>query len=1147
MSKNVYLEVVKIRKKVLSKKIKSTDFLKVKYSNDNYLKNVFINDKIISKYFFDVIDKNIKVDKYNSFFKSPYFFSTKYSTFYQELIWNCLVIQKYGHMINEYILEKQNFEQSFFLNNYKDSKETLESIENNFGVSLWGIENRLILEEFCGDKSSIRRIIKDYSLNEKNYATFLANKIGERITDNSSFEKYSDQIQREINESNIPVEMKFFSYFWLDFHNFPENDESKKNILIIGSKTSLIDRYNIVVRMLQGMCQEHGHDSILRKCLEILSEVDDYRLEKISILAGINKKMKLKKEDIIFNSILDNYTNSEYELAVNGSERFLTSISNNFKPIEIYVKSKFLLGDTNNNLEFFPNFPLLKHASESYHQILSKSEKYYESIRNLLIITRKLGASDWAINVFDTLFFEIDSKVEHAGEKRFLNSYLNTIEDIKFLANVRGTEEYLSRFPKESATVKLWRYYQGLDDTLEIGEKSSYRKIVYEAKRIQNLQNKGFGYYIDELLKELKSIREQQTGYKNSQLDYFKEKIIFELYKMLVADKDAQTALKIVIDSYLEKPVNIHSFELNNLKNLIEHLRNEDELIGNIDVPIFMKLIESDSLSYFFENFCYLNIITEPSKISTDKFSQTRLIYFLDEVCNIEVLTNQVLIFDSFEEVLEERLKVLRELIRLNPNGERKYTEEISRISQDKLLKNLLKKVNQSKLFVDVNRIWNDKKDLIIESIKKYIDADTVELRYYSLKNNEEILLEEITSDTNSEIVYFLYESPKEKELKNVVSEILDYFVTDNEYGLDTYLSTRIRHGTLQGQLRSPFQKNNLITTRINDQSNQYVENTFINNIIEGDVKTLNKIFSDFSNEIDLLIEDVKTNWMQIKIKNKTPEGMFDYSEISHRMNKLYKVLENENNPKLIFDGVIQFLWDETELNLSRIRSKLRGELSESFIQKLTELQKSLYDANYDKTLINGKISQCKTDVQLSIDEVSSWFERVDASDDTKVNSIQILELCKIIRENISPDFHNIDFEICGHEELLMSSRELPFYVDIILILIDNALKHSQLDVKELKLEINLKKEGESIVIYSMNNFNSTNSDEVLESARKIEETIEISKRQANSLVKKEGGSGYSKIYKIIRYDLQKQPDIMITVSEDKFYSRVVLEEVGRY
>ena len=80
-----------------------------------------------------------------------------------------------------------------------------------------------------------------------------------------------------------------------------------------------------------------------------------------------------------------------------------------------------------------------------------------------------------------------------------------------------------------------------------------------------------------------------------------------------------------------------------------------------------------------------------------------------------------------------------------------------------------------------------------------------------------------------------------------------------------------------------------------------------------------------------------------------------------------------------------------------------------------------------------------------------------------------------------------------------------------------------------------------------MNNFNSTNSDEVLESAKNIEKTIEISKRQANSLVKKEGGSGYSKIYKIIRYDLQKQPDIIITVSEDKFCSRVVLEEVGRY
>ena len=417
-------------------------------------------------------------------------------------------------------------------------------------------------------------------------------------------------------------------------------------------------------------------------------------------------------------------------------------------------------------------------------------------------------------------------------------------------------------------------------------------------------------------------------------------------------------------------------------------------------------------------------------------------------------------------------------------------------------------------------------------------------MRYYNL-NKKEVLLEDMGKLDNEEIFYFIFETPKEKELRNVLNEILDFFLSNNEYGLDTYLSTRIRHGTLQGQLRSPFQKNNLITTRKSDKSDEYIANDIMLKRINGNAKSINKIFSDFSYKIDSLIEDVKKNWMQIKINEKNPQGMFDFDDLDLSFEELYSNVSSESSPKIIFELIIQHLWDETEKSLERIRERLKKELCDQFIELLTKLQEDLANEQTgDNTFVNRKISECKTDVQLSIDEVSSWFERVDPSDDMKVTSFELLELCKRIRVNISPEFSNVNFVSNGDEQILLSGRELPYYVDILLILIDNSIKHSSLELEELNVEMYIENtENGNIKITVSNNFNNNILNEISESIEVIKNKLSSSKKQSSELVKVEGGSGYLKIYKVIKYDLEAKPIIDVSQKDNIFFSQI---EIGR-
>jgi hypothetical protein len=91
-----------------------------------------------------------------------------------------------------------------------------------------------------------------------------------------------------------------------------------------------------------------------------------------------------------------------------------------------------------------------------------------------------------------------------------------------------------------------------------------------------------------------------------------------------------------------------------------------------------------------------------------------------------------------------------------------------------------------------------------------------------------------------------------------------------------------LRHGTLQGQLRSPFEENRLILQRRPDGKG-YAENDYwpralgILNL-DDRAQRLHELLSDFSQSIDDTILKVKDQFLHISTESKKRMGLFDYS-----------------------------------------------------------------------------------------------------------------------------------------------------------------------------------------------------------------------------------------------------------------------------
>ncbi len=111
-----------------------------------------------------------------------------------------------------------------------------------------------------------------------------------------------------------------------------------------------------------------------------------------------------------------------------------------------------------------------------------------------------------------------------------------------------------------------------------------------------------------------------------------------------------------------------------------------------------------------------------------------------------------------------------------------------------------------------------------------------------------------------------------------MVSLVLTEFPLSTTHGLDCYLSMRVRHGTLSGQLRSPLEEQHLITQR-ESGSQEYKPNEYWpNRLPEVSPERRSKVeerLSTFSKSYDDFIDRIANKLIQIRSKDK-PEGLFD-------------------------------------------------------------------------------------------------------------------------------------------------------------------------------------------------------------------------------------------------------------------------------
>jgi len=1132
------------------------------------LTHSLIQKSIQGKYFnlkkdltnFDIsfIRNSIEIDGYKKFINTGKKFPNKFNLlgnnlvkakdfekgtlvfkdFDSEFFWAKCIIQENIEKINIFLKLKEEYSLRFLYGEIEEAEKILDSIEAEFGQSLWLIKNKLSfyqetmgLEKNKSYTSSLKKHLKNGSL-----AKYIIHWLSIRNESNVSIYRFNNQIEIALSRLTKDSFKEFIIYHLFERENLSPDELIQ--VLRLSYSFSIIDYYECFVSLLKSICvnsSENSNGSKVKNFLETNVELYDLRLENIALLYDINNE-----------SIKDLHNVDIYDKIIAG--KINKEIVNNLKSkknvnLNIIFYCYELLVMCRDEIDFNPD-NMLGRILYSLNQIINRGingcQKEYIYLQKIIINNSSLN---WAspiklilnkenmspknhINDLSTDVLNIECihplALEFISDSLFLNKYSEKCLEI----NKNKTSVLYSIALKEARDVicsgeNISIYYQQYFNSLVSYLNSRFDDAIQYAKELKKHNKPFFNRKANSLISYSYLKKEDYKSLCEFSVDvYLKDKNQFpflpleELAKALIPNSMAWKACE-------------KSIELSIILDIcLKHIGKDLNL--NKTLTLYKR--------YAYED--YLRAINKekPSEIKFTQENKEKLKYYLRFLCQENIMDLSGGFEGGSNEVMEERLKICRLLLDNDSENEEIYKNEISEIVRRQVISSRRKEVDQSRVYVDIKGIKEWAEDELIESYSRYLSYIKVGIGKVSLKND----LSQSTS-----IIYTPDDEANDLFL-SMMEEIRAMYLS-SDMGLDRFISTRIRHGELERTIRIPIQKHHLITKK-EQKLGPYLQNEYWILKLQNDKVNINRIdscFKKFSEDFDNLISEIAKEWLQIESAEK-PKGLFDFKFQISDVERLRNLIGVNTTIKQFIDFVISILENKLVIVLLNIQEQLNTKGKERAKALLMKLNNEIEDLNEASNMeFSRAINQARIDLGLQFEKIISWFNPSNESSSapyTIEDAVYVAEA--IIKEgesNFSIELHQND------EDNYPIHGQLPSLVDIFINIFDNVVKRSGLENPTIKIQIEKEKIDEAYYKIIMNFTNELGYDidklSVSETLSKIKEKMD--KNNYIKDVAKEKNSGLIKIFKTINdfsiYDSNMKAEMNFFIKDNAFELNISL------
>jgi len=886
--------------------------------------------------------------------------------------------------INKFIIKKKKFENKFLSSSYKLSQKILEETIDDISYSNWYIYNMLLVKEFTegfdGSFAYLKELLQEGSEHPINNIFYFAfQRMVDRDLNIRSYDKY--------------LENDVYGHYNINTHDIKEYIESYidpfevygveniNNVFYAAENNSLIDRYLMFRKVLINLLVK-DRKLALKIIKRALQYIHDPQLEKIYFFISSNLPHESNEEKRDMYSILDLYTTGKYIECISTIEKYLATYELSIDVIELYLKAHININkewkSTNESSSLKNNIIL------AIYNILLKNNLTSESIGYLNTLALSLHSFDFATQI---LYFLEKIKNLELNPYNLIYQIYSPIITPKASYNFSDfsvRKQILSNLLhscKNQVTLKFFIRlldYE-LDKTVSFDDLNiSKKRLELHKSRILFLQDN-----YDEVIKSLEILLP-----KLSLIPHLHEECLVRLYNAHSLKNETLECIDLYVRNHLFNKYLLSNIETSKEINYIDRDLGYKSLSINMKLIIFLHIRKASSktLSLVYRMLIRKISVKTPSSISLDDFETTEIIYFLRFVAVQDILSKDVMNFKTLKDVEQERVKICQLLLSLDDDDSNIYNDEIIKITRSMNIKERMKEVSSSKIYIDIEGLKNydfkdfEKSFLRFKKIKD-LSAKSFEDFYMMVSENG---TDNLLNKLQQKKKYLTQEIQLKDMFLELFMDVREKYLFSNEHGLDAYLSTRIRHGTITGQLRKTFSDLQLITTK-DSKTNEYLDNSCWyekDNIQDSKLVAFNCIMNTFSNDVDSHNAYIKNTLIKIQTE-EVSKALFDFSTIDYFNERVINYYYNNyiseiDNYKDFLELILKILEQILENNLTIIRKYFNEKSQKYFLDLIDKLEKDIDKLKLKKSLhskLLNNIRRSRTEIQNSIDLITSWFE----------------------------------------------------------------------------------------------------------------------------------------------------------------------------
>lgn len=919
--------------------------------------------EVLSKFEYkDIVRfKNMTPRVFQSLLKMPYLRRKSFGDIIKrgKVIWADVVdvygaitfiIQQNADVINHYLELKEKLDIATTVKQYDTAYEILKQIEKEISVSMTGTYYRLKLTRLDKGINASSQLYN--TICKENDALVYLTQIA--LKSASVDIPFEAEIEMAYKNLRAPEDAKdLFVAF-----GFPYMDMTGDKWMRLLTLTSIIDLYEGFMLQLCKQEPKKLEEEHLRGLIDILaSEIYDTRLQRLHALLHQGGSTTIQDESSEAKAIIEQYYMGEYEDVVTRGTKFLKNNPLNSTVLDLFNRSSVKLNQI--QIDFFPEDSLgTKLYGLSF--MASENEDYSEMTRSQL---RNLCMAWYTIPCMRHLyglFGDIEQTRSGSMYHRFwAYSPVAEVRDSSFFKTAEEAVNYLKK--------------SGYSEECSI-------QIAIVSQKVEDKYNQTFRLLKGLEISDVEPLRD--TINSEEMAPVLTDAVISQLFDRLTAELRYDEAISMYVAYKLKYPYSKIYLDRNRISNVLTD-ETDKKIVNQLELSAFYTMIGGDTYKRYLAYKRYLKNERVLKASEVEGRDGALYLFFIGKVADRSVLMLHVRAFDTDDDVNIERIELCKKAYALSKD--KVYTDEITSLIKEQEIKTLAQQVNDSKIHVDVQSLISSELDTEKLMFDTYKEVDD-NIEIFEQKNIE-WLLDYIQEQHQAKMRFFKYEPSAVKYkmvmFRQMVLNIRDKFLFDPRFGLDKYLSARIRHGTLITQLRNHFLTYGLVTNK--KEGGEYVRESvwtqrrgiYLTVIVKEQVNTRLLQFTEWLDEQLRVIKEEKIQiWTERNDDKK--DGLFNYSE--ELMARYIDVLGN--NSFETFDAfvhtTISLLWQWTNATLDNVREFFK-DYQESVLNEMDRLQNDIIPLISQSPQLSNAfkdaITSCRTDFQTDIKVVSSWFK----------------------------------------------------------------------------------------------------------------------------------------------------------------------------